>query len=198
MNAPSREQSAGYLVVLAKINDRARFGAYIQALPPVYAQFGGRYLSVAPAARVEQFGSVEDAGSVVISVWRSLDTVQRFWHSPEYRAVAALRAGTGEFVVRALAGRAPPETLGAEEAILLGLSRDATLASKADPRLDLLAEGTERTLVALEGALELGALRVARVRDAAGLRADLVAQQLAQSFRADDDRWLLLPPYLGG
>ncbi len=94
----------GYLVVLARIHDRDRFAAYIQALPPVYAQFGGRYLAVAPALAVERYGLSEMPQSTVVSRWPSFTRLMEFWHSGEYRSVAQLRTGTGEFTCVGIEG----------------------------------------------------------------------------------------------
>lgn len=95
---------AAYLLVLARISDRLRFGNYVRALPPIYARYGGRYLAVAPALSVEQFGHTETPQSVVVSRWPSFEQLSRFWSSPDYREVADLRARTGEFLVAAVDG----------------------------------------------------------------------------------------------
>jgi uncharacterized protein (DUF1330 family) len=96
-----------YLIVLARIHERAKFGAYVQALPPVYEKFGGRYVCLSPQATVlvPEGAPLPAPQALVVSVWSSIARLQEFWFSEDYRQVAALRAGTGEFHVSALAGR---------------------------------------------------------------------------------------------
>jgi len=107
----SNSMRPGILVVFGRIEDRAKFGQYVAQLPDVYQHFGGRYLALAPAPLV-QLGGAASADfapvSVVVSVWPSLARIQQFWKSDEYQNVAALRAGTGEFMVAALEGSSEP------------------------------------------------------------------------------------------
>jgi uncharacterized protein (DUF1330 family) len=135
---------SGYLVVTANIVDRVRFGAYVEALPPVYQQYGGQYLALAPAVFVTQHGRQYPPRAVVISAWPSLSVLLQFWHSKEYRQVAELRSGTGEFQVGALAGRSP-QALGhvARPCVILTLDGDAPAAAQvlANGPLQIL-EGT--------------------------------------------------------
>jgi len=101
----------GILVVFGRIKDRAKFGQYVTQLPDVYRQFGGRYLALAPAPVVQLSGadSADFASvSVVVSIWPSLARIKQFWASDEYQNVAALRAGTGDFMVAALEGIPEP------------------------------------------------------------------------------------------
>jgi uncharacterized protein (DUF1330 family) len=97
----------GYLIVLARVFDRSAFAAYVRALPPVYQQFGGRYLALAaPADQYVPNDEVLPAPqSLVVSVWPSFARLQEFWWSTLYQEVAKLRANTGEFHVGALAGK---------------------------------------------------------------------------------------------
>jgi uncharacterized protein (DUF1330 family) len=136
---------AGYLIVLARIEDRAKFGAYVAALPPVYHYFGGSYLCVSPqatqrwAATPANPGVPHPAHALVISRWPTMARLTEFWHSAQYQAVAQLRAGTGQFWVSALAGVAEITALPS-----LALSIDAP----APPHAQLLAEGV---ITVLEG-----------------------------------------------
>lgn len=97
-----------YLLVQATVTDRARFGGYIGALPPVYAQYGGSYVAVAPAPTVERLESPGATQSIVISRWPSLQRVKEFWQSPEYQTVKKLREGTGTFTVVAFEAATTP------------------------------------------------------------------------------------------
>jgi uncharacterized protein (DUF1330 family) len=40
----------------------------------------------------------------VVHVWPDAEAARRFWHSPEYTALRALRAGTGEFRIQLIDG----------------------------------------------------------------------------------------------
>ena len=141
----------GVLLVLARIKDRAKFSQYVAQLPAVYQQFGGRYLALAPAQIVHLSGSVSadfEPVSVVVSVWPSLARVKQFWKSDEYQSVATLRAGTGDFMVAALAG-APQSQFDhqlaephAELALLLD-PQDSAIELTAD---QMIADGAVHTL----------------------------------------------------
>jgi uncharacterized protein (DUF1330 family) len=153
--APPNDQQSpempGLLLVLGRIHDRARFAAYVQALPAIYAAFGGRYVALAPASEVAVLGTQSDrfaAASVVISVWNSIASLQSFWHSDAYRQAAALRAGTGEFLVAAIAAniaradlfaqaqRARHLRLALDQATALGAKLPTTIAHGLVQRLE--------------------------------------------------------------
>jgi uncharacterized protein (DUF1330 family) len=133
-----------YLIVLARIHERAKFGTYVQALPPVYEKFGGRYLCLSPQATVSvPEGAVVPAPqALVVSVWASMARLQQFWFSEDYRQVAALRAGTGEFHVGALTGRSDIAISGAQICI--------SLATEPPTAATILAS---ETLTPLEGVM---------------------------------------------
>ncbi len=95
--------SCGYLMTLGSDVAIDRLGPYSAALPPLYAQFGGRYLAMGgPGRGVAAIGS--PPRSVMLARFASLGDVHSFWHSPGYRAAVPLRAGCGDFTVFALAG----------------------------------------------------------------------------------------------
>jgi uncharacterized protein (DUF1330 family) len=103
----------GFIIVLARIHDRAQFAHYVKALPPVYQQFEGQYLCLSPAA-VEVLGANAQAGrpqALVISRFASIERTQEFWWSQAYQDVAKLRAGTGEFSVATISGVMPSKDL---------------------------------------------------------------------------------------
>jgi uncharacterized protein (DUF1330 family) len=114
MSKPTAEQveRPAYLIVQATITDRARFGGYVGALPPVYAKYGGEYLAVAPAATVLRTGGQKSpTQSIVISKWPNMAALREFWNSGEYAEVKRLREGTGEFLVLAMTESAPDQAL---------------------------------------------------------------------------------------
>ncbi len=81
---------AVYLMgIVEEIHDQEMFQRYVEQVGPVVAQYGGRYLFVAP--RIE---SIEGALRPAIVAALEFDDAaarRRFWDSPEYAAVQGLR-----------------------------------------------------------------------------------------------------------
>jgi uncharacterized protein (DUF1330 family) len=94
----------GYLLVQGRVTDLEGFKAYNAALPPIYAKFGGHYLTVTPAARVEIAEGEPRQESILIAKFPSKDAAWAFWKSAEYEAAKQLRAGKGRFFVTVLEG----------------------------------------------------------------------------------------------
>lgn len=85
-----------YMIVMARIKDRAAFlSGYAPAAAELVEQFGGRYLVRAQGAEILE-GGLEPGASVVISAWPDKATIKKFWHSPEYAKVSALREGIAD------------------------------------------------------------------------------------------------------
>jgi len=190
---------AAYLLVQASVTDRARFGGYIGALPPVYAKFGGAYVAVAPAPTVERLARPGATQSIVISRWPSLARVKEFWNSSDYAQVKTLREGTGSFTV--VAFEAQPDAV-------LPISNDATpgiLVIQGDPAaLDLqalLAQGPAVELVranaaqvsVLEGKWSPAAVSLSLWTDKAQARSAWTAAPLSTSAQVDLIEGLKLP-----
>lgn len=79
----------GYIIADVAVTDATAYEAYRDAVAPLIAQFGGRYL-----VRGGQTDAKEGAapgGRVVVIEFESLAAAQRFWNSPEYRAIVDLR-----------------------------------------------------------------------------------------------------------
>jgi uncharacterized protein (DUF1330 family) len=93
-----------YLLVQGTVTDPEGFKAYNAALPPIYKKFGGAHVSLTPAVKVEVLEGAAESRSVVISKFPSKEAALAFWHSPEYTAAKALRAGKGTFFVTVLEG----------------------------------------------------------------------------------------------
>jgi len=86
-----------YIVVEGLISDPDGFAAYAQAVPPLVAQFGGRYKILGGESRVLE--GEWGATKLVMHEWPSLETAEAFWYSEEYQRIKPLRAGTGQFRV---------------------------------------------------------------------------------------------------
>lgn len=189
MDAQGRAVSLpGYLLVLARITDRDRFGAYIQALPPVYAEYGGRYLAVAPAVTVEHFGLSEPPQSTVVSHWPSLGRLVEFWHSKPYRQVASLRAGTGEFTCVGVEGLEMPTTNDPIKAVVAIIGNVPTRALVEASGGTALAIARAAKVEPLEGAWTQGDLALYTFADVARAR-----KMLGDFSSGQRGRSLLLP-----
>lgn len=93
-----------YLLVQGQVTDVEGFRAYNAALPPIYAKFGGHYLTVTPAARVEVAEGEPRNESILIARFPSKEAAWGFWKSAEYEAAKKLREGKGRFYVTVLEG----------------------------------------------------------------------------------------------
>ena len=97
-------QRPGYLVVQGVVTDKEGFKAYAAALPPIYARYGGHYLAMTPAPKVEVAEGEAEGRSVVIAKFPSKQAAWAFWNSPEYAEAKKLREGKGKFYVMVLDG----------------------------------------------------------------------------------------------
>ena len=97
-------EKPGYLLVQGQITDIEGFRAYNAALPPIYQKFGGHYLTVTPAAKVELAEGEPRNESILIAKFPSREAAWAFWNSTEYTAAKQLRAGKGRFFVTVLEG----------------------------------------------------------------------------------------------
>ncbi len=93
-----------YLLVQGTVTDLEGFKAYNAALPPIYAKFGGHYLTVTPASKVEIAEGPPENRSILIAKFPSKEAAWGFWKSAEYEAAKKLREGKGTFFVTVLDG----------------------------------------------------------------------------------------------
>ena len=99
---------ASYMIVQIRFtSDRALFAQYRDAVGPLAAEFGGRYL-VAGGAKVEVLEGEHDGRSFVMFEFPSTQAVHAFWNSPRYAEVKKLRAGLADLDVWVIPG--VPET----------------------------------------------------------------------------------------
>jgi len=94
----------GYLLVQGSVTDVEGFKAYGAALPQIYAKFGGHYLTVTPASKVEIAEGDARNESILIAKFPSKEAAWGFWKSAEYEAAKKLREGKGRFFVTVLEG----------------------------------------------------------------------------------------------
>jgi uncharacterized protein (DUF1330 family) len=93
-----------YLLVQGAVTDLEGFKAYNAALPPIYKKFGGYYLTLTPAHRVEIAEGDSRNESILIARFPSKEAAWGFWKSAEYEAAKKLREGKGRFFVTVLEG----------------------------------------------------------------------------------------------
>lgn len=96
--------TSAFLLVQGKVTDIEGFKAYSSALPPIYQRFGGFYLAVVPAHKVEVAEGNPRDESILIAQFPSKDAAWGFWRSAEYVAAKKLREGKGQFFVTVLEG----------------------------------------------------------------------------------------------
>lgn len=88
-----------YLIADVDVTDPVRYEEYKKLAPPAIAKYGGRYL-----VRGGVHETLEGAWTprrLVILEFPDLDRARAFYHSPEYAAARAARAGaaSGNFVI---------------------------------------------------------------------------------------------------
>ncbi len=93
-----------YLIVQIKFTaPKENFAAYRDAVSPLAAEFGGRYL-VAGGVKIGVLEGSHDARSLVIFEFPSMEALQNFWNSPRYAEVKKLREGLADLDVWAVPG----------------------------------------------------------------------------------------------
>ena len=98
MSAPA------YLLVQGKVTDIEGFKAYNAALPPIYKKYGGHYITLTPAPKVEVAEGEPRNESILMAKFPSKEAAWGFWNSAEYVAAKKLRDGKGVFYVTVLEG----------------------------------------------------------------------------------------------
>ncbi len=79
-----------YMIVEAKkVIDEKKYSAYIKQVPKTIEKFGGKYL--ARGNQVEVISGNWKPERLIIVQFDSFDQFNRWWNSPDYRAVAPLR-----------------------------------------------------------------------------------------------------------
>ena len=115
--ATSQEATANapaYMIVLGEVHDRPAFmEGYAAKLPPLYEQFGGRYIALGGGPGIEVLEGDYAPPSYVVSQWPSAQAARDFWDSAAYDALRRARIdhGWGTFdvlLVQGLPDSTPP------------------------------------------------------------------------------------------
>jgi uncharacterized protein (DUF1330 family) len=85
---------AGYLIANLEVHDRAGYDRYRQQVPAVIAQYGGRYLVRGGA--IETVEGKLPLTRFVILEFPSVEVARRFYDSPEYAPLKALRLASAQ------------------------------------------------------------------------------------------------------
>ena len=91
-----------YMIVQINVTDPEKFARYREVVPGVVAAFDGRYL--VRGGTVEVLEGSYDGRRVVVFEFPSVEAIKRFWHSPEYAKVQALRENAADIDVWAVPG----------------------------------------------------------------------------------------------
>jgi uncharacterized protein (DUF1330 family) len=94
-----------YLIANITVTDPERYPSYRTAVPPVVAQYGGRFLVRAGAVHPleGEFGF----DRFVVIEFPSLEAARQFYDSPEYAPLLKLRMETTKSQVALVEGYAP-------------------------------------------------------------------------------------------
>lgn len=94
-----------YGVAEISVHDVEGYKAYVAAVTPLVAKFGGTYLVRGGQALDKEGAPV--AGRIVILEFPSLSAAEAFYNSPDYQAVLPLRLKTATSRVYYVEGYAP-------------------------------------------------------------------------------------------
>jgi uncharacterized protein (DUF1330 family) len=95
---------AGYVVAEVEVTDPATYEEYRKRVPAIVAQYGGKYL-VRGGAVERKEGNWEPKRLVVLE-FPSLEQARKWYHSPEYAPVLALRVKAARSKVLLVEGAA--------------------------------------------------------------------------------------------
>lgn len=103
MSDTGQADKRAYMIIFAKISDRAAFlEGYSKATAPLVEKFGGRYILRAPGGKLLEGPkgmAWGDGASAAISEWPDEEAIQAFWNSPEYEEAKKLRADISDVQV---------------------------------------------------------------------------------------------------
>lgn len=91
-----------YLIARVDVRDADRYREYTAHTPRCVAAFGGRFI-IRNGERAVLEG-VPDPRRLVVIEFPSMDLLRRFYQSPEYTRVKALREGAGDAEMIAIEG----------------------------------------------------------------------------------------------
>jgi uncharacterized protein (DUF1330 family) len=93
-----------YLIAMRKVTDQDKMKEYISQIVPMLERYGARYLTGTTSHQVLS-GSFHPDRAVVIE-FPDMQTIQKWYRSPEYQPLDALRKACGEEILIAIDGNA--------------------------------------------------------------------------------------------
>jgi len=103
--APVPGPAKGYAIAEIAVNDREGYAAYVAAVGPIVARFGGVY-RVRGGETVAKEGP-PPGGRVVVIEFPSLAAARAFYDSPDYQAILPLRLNAATSRVYLVEGYQP-------------------------------------------------------------------------------------------
>ena len=97
---------AAYLIVDIDVQDQEGFARYREAVPPVVAKFGGRYL--VKAGTLHPMEGEFELKRLVILEFPSMEAARAFYESPEYAPLLKLRMESAPSKMVLVGGWVPP------------------------------------------------------------------------------------------
>lgn len=91
-----------YLMVQGTIGDEGQYQKYREAVVPLIAQHGGKF--IVRGGRIEVLEGHPDSRRTVIFEFPSMVAIHAFWNSPEYVPVKQMRAGAATLDIWAVEG----------------------------------------------------------------------------------------------
>jgi uncharacterized protein (DUF1330 family) len=80
---------SAYVIAEVEVTDPAAYEEYRKLVPPIIAQYGGRFL--VRGGQVETKEGGWSPGRLVVLEFPSLEQARRWYHSPEYAPALAIR-----------------------------------------------------------------------------------------------------------
>ncbi len=93
---------AAYVIAQVEVTDAETFAQYSAQVPAVIAQYNGRYLVRGGA--LEHIEGEWNVSRLVVLEFPSLEQLKRFYHSPEYAPLIALRQKSARTILSAVEG----------------------------------------------------------------------------------------------
>jgi uncharacterized protein (DUF1330 family) len=93
---------AAYIIGKMKVTNPDRYAEYRAHVSAILQKHGGRFLVRGGEVSALEGPAVE--GRVVVAEFPSMDALQKFWNSPEYQRLVAIRQEASESEIWAVAG----------------------------------------------------------------------------------------------
>lgn len=85
---------AAYMIARVNVTDWDKYNEYIKLTPDIIAQYGGRF--IVRGGETVTLEGPEEKWRIVVVEFPDLARAKEFYHSPEYTAAKAVRAGAAE------------------------------------------------------------------------------------------------------